>query len=767
MLPHLSKRALLLGATAFMIGTPCMAVLTVEIGIYSPPHCSYSDGRLYAMPQGGWPCNDCGQPYQVLWSTGDTTGMLYNVAAGTYSVIITDDSMNVAYDTLVVAAEDFTPYVHWVPLCPDTALGPMFEGFIRGSYGTLWVDQMVGPGPHNLSGGFTEVLYTDTFNIGGWDSAYHILPPATWGPPGSGGVINYTDVNGCAGQITWTVPQPIVYDPVQILQADGACTGGSNGHLRTQTTPGPYSSAGDDIHELRRVDGSPFPSLFEWLVIGGDIQRLYYQLPAGDYAFVQRFGAGAITSAPWFDFLEPWFGGEACYDSTFVTIPDNGATCGTLKGKVFVDSDEDCYPLYSEAAIPAMVMEIQPGNHYTITGSQGNYSINLPVGSGYTVTQQTTQYDEHCFGGMAFNITPGSSVTRDQADTSLTDLDAMIGMGSGPKRPGFQVYYGIDFHNLTPTNTGPSTVTVVLDPVLAFVYANPAPASIVGNTLTWTYTNINGFAFGSIDLWGQLPPDPLLIGDTLTTTVTLTTTTADLDLSNNTFIDQGIITGSFDPNDKSVSPGDQFTIDEDSTLTYTIRFQNTGTDTAFLVVVLDTLPAEVDPGTFEMLAASHNYTVTMQGQGVLRWMFPFILLPDSNTNEPMSHGFVRFRVRPRLPLLPGTAISNAADIYFDFNPPIRTNDAVVVAENSTQVREQVQGRLQVFPNPATDMLTVIGAAGRLGRLELFNGVGQRCAAWYTGGTRALLDLSSLPAGAYLLTARSEDGPVQRTRLVLH
>ncbi|MBK6882734.1 MAG: DUF11 domain-containing protein [Flavobacteriales bacterium] len=31
---------------------------------------------------------------------------------------------------------------------------------------------------------------------------------------------------------------------------------------------------------------------------------------------------------------------------------------------------------------------------------------------------------------------------------------------------------------------------------------------------------------------------------------------------------------------------------------YTIRFQNTGTDTAFLVVVTDTLPATLDHRTF-------------------------------------------------------------------------------------------------------------------------------------------------------------------------
>ncbi|MBK9629215.1 MAG: hypothetical protein IPO56_16370 [Flavobacteriales bacterium] len=52
-------------------------------------------------------------------------------------------------------------------------------------------------------------------------------------------------------------------------------------------------------------------------------------------------------------------------------------------------------------------------------------------------------------------------------------------------------------------------------------------------------------------------------------------------------------------------------------------------------------------------------------------------------NEPRSHGFVTFRIRPRTPVLPGTVIENIANIYFDFNPPVITEPSVLVAEFST------------------------------------------------------------------------------------
>lgn len=76
-------------------------------------------------------------------------------------------------------------------------------------------------------------------------------------------------------------------------------------------------------------------------------------------------------------------------------------------------------------------------------------------------------------------------------------------------------------------------------------------------------------------------------------------------------------------------------------------------------------------------------------------------------NEPASNGFVGFRIKLHQPVLPGTIVSNAADIYFDFNPPVHTNDAVVVAETSTSLNEGVASTgMRLFPNPAHEELVL-------------------------------------------------------------
>ena len=138
----------------------------------------------------------------------------------------------------------------------------------------------------------------------------------------------------------------------------------------------------------------------------------------------------------------------------------------------------------------------------------------------------------------------------------------------------------------------------------------------------------------------------------------------------------GQVTGSYDPNDKQGFPlglGANFDILPGQQLQYLIRFQNTGNDTAFTVVIRDTLDMDVNIFTVQPGVASHPYTFRIYGPRVLEWRFDNILLPDSNVNEPASNGFVNFQVDqvPGLPL--GTTITNTADIYFDYNDPIITN----------------------------------------------------------------------------------------------
>ena len=168
------------------------------------------------------------------------------------------------------------------------------------------------------------------------------------------------------------------------------------------------------------------------------------------------------------------------------------------------------------------------------------------------------------------------------------------------------------------------------------------------------------------------------------------------------------ITGSYDPNDKVGYPfglTESHFIQPNQHLEYTIQFQNTGNDTAFSVVVRDTLDMNLDISTVLPRAASHPFTFRIYGPRVLEWTFYNILLPDSNVNEEFSHGFLTFSVEQDLDLPDFTPIHNEADIYFDFNDPVITNQTLHTifkgAPFAVGIKEKAatKNTLAIYPNP--------------------------------------------------------------------
>lgn len=141
------------------------------------------------------------------------------------------------------------------------------------------------------------------------------------------------------------------------------------------------------------------------------------------------------------------------------------------------------------------------------------------------------------------------------------------------------------------------------------------------------------------------------------------------------------IVDSFDPNDKQVTPtgttAQHFT-PTGTPLSYQLRFQNTGTDDAYRVEVTDTLAANLDLRTLRVATASHAYRLAVTGHGrpVLTFTFDNINLPPSTRDAAGSNGFVQFSIQPKAGLPAQALVENNADIFFDYNPPIRTNTTV-------------------------------------------------------------------------------------------
>ena len=217
--------------------------------------------------------------------------------------------------------------------------------------------------------------------------------------------------------------------------------------------------------------------------------------------------------------------------------------------------------------------------------------------------------------------------------------------------------------------------------------------------------------------------------------------------------------GAFDPNDKAAfvnGKKEAALVKTGQKLEYLIRFQNTGTDTAFNIVVKDAIHANLDASSIEPGVASHKYNWEVR-DNVLYLNFNNIMLPDSNKSEMMSHGFVKFSIRPKANVTTKDLITNTAGIYFDFNDAVITNEVILNKKTSkTQNLASSDISFILFPNPANEsvqveipvleqafsILNIYSIQGKLMQKERFE------------GRNITLDIHTLPSGIYILEIKN-------------
>ena len=259
----------------------------------------------------------------------------------------------------------------------------------------------------------------------------------------------------------------------------------------------------------------------------------------------------------------------------------------------------------------------------------------------------------------------------------------------GIARSNFSTEYILIGYNVGTQSIPTGSISLKKDPRINYTFFSVPPNNISGDSVTWNFTNLNPFDSIRYVIRILTPPPPIVRNfDTLRFTASILPVAGDAYATDNALNMLHLTVASHDPNLKINLHGNAFAksaVQNGEYINYVIQFQNTGTAEAFDVIVKDSLTNMLQDGTLEMIAASHPFSLILKNK-IATWKFSNINLPDSNTNEPASHGYIAFRIKPVDTLVTGNEILNRAAIYFDFNPPVITeNDTLRIVNISVPV----------------------------------------------------------------------------------
>lgn len=448
----------------------------------------------------------------------------------------------------------------------------------------------------------------------------------------------------------------------------------------------------------------------------------------------------------------------------------NGFTIGdaVISGKVFWDSDSNLVQNGIENGMFNKQILILPDSISTFTQSNGNYNVAVSNGNKYVKVLPGPLWNITTNDSIAVNVTGGIYPGNNFGLKGINDIygiDVSITAGTLPR------CFRANTYIITYTNTGTITthgeITYIKPTSVTYDSAIPAATSILGNTYTWAYVDLLPGETRNILVTATLPGP----GVTFTSSVQANAQNPSnaIVTQDEQFITQTTVCA-MDPNDKSVIPeGVQvphYTLMSDS-LDFVIRFQNTGNDTAFKVVILDTLNKNVlDLTTFQLITYSHPVVVDLRTNGVLTFTFDNILLPDSNVNEMGSHGWVRFRCLAKTGLPANTVLNNTSYIYFDFNAAVITNTTLNTLVYQIPVGLSEAGAtpaVTVMPNPVTsDAVFSLPDTGEAFELKIYDSAGRLLYNKTVTGTRTVVPAKSLKKGVLYYKVRSQSGKHDHT-----
>jgi len=343
------------------------------------------------------------------------------------------------------------------------------------------------------------------------------------------------------------------------------------------------------------------------------------------------------------------------------------------------------------------------------------------------------------------------------ATTAYQELAVNLIPWANSPRPGvvWENYIAYSNNSNQPVSSG--TVTFTKDSAVSITNISEAGATTNANGFTFNFTNLAPYETRYMNVELLVPAIPTVaLGQLLTSSVTITMPPGDIyPYNNNSSLTQAIV-GPYDPNDITESHGRRIlysSFTSNDYLTYTIRYENTGTANAINVKIQDVLDNKLDPTSIRIIDSSHQYTLERVGAN-LTWKFNGINLPPSVADTRIGKGYITFQIKPKPGYALGDIIPNTASIYFDTNPPIVTNTFNTEFVSSLKNESFVFGNFSYYPNPVKNILTIANDSF-IDEVSIVSILGQQILTKKINDFQAEIDMSAFSNGVYFVKISSE------------
>lgn len=455
--------------------------------------------------------------------------------------------------------------------------------------------------------------------------------------------------------------------------------------------------------------------------------------------------------------LAPYF--PALNMSTYCSFLPGG-DYNTITGTLTYDiGDDGCE--WTDPVRPFMKLNITDGtNSETVfTNSAGNYNFYTGAGD-FTITPE--------FENSFFLASPGyASVNFPVVDNSVVTENFCISPSSthndievvmvpiGPAQPGLNADYKIVYKNKGNTVLSGGVSCGWEDALMEYVYIYPMADVIGTGTYTWYYNDLQPFEsreiFMTLKVNSSADTPAVNIGDVLPFTANATITGVDETPSDNDFSVDQVVVGAYPSNSIICIEGDtEPTENIGEYLHYVVNFENTGTSPANSIVIRHELDeTKFDISSLQLLNSSHEVSARVE-ENVVEFIF-------QNANLSVAdHGNILFKVKSRSNLMANDVVTNNADIYFDYNVPVQTNDANTTFAILNALKFELDNSVGLYPNPSKGTVTIIADTAIMS-VQLYDIQGRLLQVKVGNDTNTQLDISAQPTGLYFVKITTEKG----------